>query len=451
MVASLSVNDTASWDPAVSGERLYRTPPGRSADFPVNYDDYNLRVVRNRLKYVCPIGAALYLLFFGWDILYIQSFALGAKVLAMRAAFTIAMLVFWRYLPRLQSLPTILRVVTALYVFALLDLIAILRLIPGGLLAGIPGFLLVIMCGSGMFSMDAVPALLAGSIGVAVYLGESFFSGVTYRDMAAEALFLTGGLLIGTVFLILLDRELRAKHSVEVSLEEEKEESEALLKEILPRYVIQRIRDGEEIIAEAVSEVNVIFIDMVGFTALSRRLAPGHLVEILGNIFKAFDEKCDEYGVTKIKTIGDAYMALTGVTEPSALSAVSAIEFCFEAIRSVEAVAAATGVPVSVRAGVATGAVISGVLSLKRPAYDLWGETVNLAARMESTGQPGRIHLSETTYWRIKDHFECDRCGLIDVKGIGPIQTFFVKAGAPARVDRTPEDAELSAAAEKAV
>lgn len=430
---------------------LHITPEGSSGDIPRNYDDYNIRVVKARMNYACPIGAALYILFFGWDCLYIRSFDVGAKVFAMRAIFSIAMLAFWRYLPRLKSLPEIMRVVTGLYVFALLDLVAILWLIPSGLEVGVPGLLIVIMCASGMFCMNAVPALLAGSVGVLAFLAAAVSAGLPYRDITGDTLFLGSGLLVGTVFLMLLDRELRAKHSIEVSLEDEKEESEELLKEILPRYVIQRIRDGEEIIAEAVSEVNVIFIDMVGFTALSRRLAPGHLVEILGNIFKAFDEKCDQYGVTKIKTIGDAYMALTGVVETPEPSAVSAIEFCLEAIRAVQDVADATGVPVQVRAGVATGAVISGVLSLKRPAYDLWGETVNLAARMESTGQAGRIHLSETTYWRVKDHFECERCGLIDVKGIGPIQTFFVKPeGARIQAAPTSENTEARAAAEKA-
>lgn len=417
-------------------------PSGRSSRIPKNYDDYSLRVVKARLNCACPIGAGLYILFFGWDCLYIRSFTLGAEILAMRAAFALAMLLFWRYLPRLQSLPEIMRAVTGLYLFALLDLIAILRLIPKGLEVGIPGLLIVIMCASGMFCMNPVPALVAGSTGVAAFLAAAFSVGLKYREITADTLFLASGLLVGTVFLMLLDRELRAKHSVEVSLDVEKEQSEALLKEILPRYVIQRIRDGEEVIAEAVSEVNVIFIDMVGFTMLSRRLAPGHLVEILGNIFKSFDDICDRYGVTKIKTIGDAYMALTGVTETTSPSAVAAIEFCGEAIRAVEAIAEATGVPVSVRVGVATGAVISGVLSMKRPAYDLWGETVNLAARMESSGKPGRIHISETTYWRVKDHFECESCGLIDVKGIGPIQTFFV----------SPEDiaAALSAGSENA-
>src|SRR5215469_16083056 len=116
---------------------MHMNPSGRSRDIPKNYDDYNLRVVRSRLKCACPIGAGLYVLFFGWDCLYIRSFALGATVLAMRSVFAIAMLAFWHYLPRLRSLPAIMRVVTGLYVFALLDLVAILWLIPKGLEVGV--------------------------------------------------------------------------------------------------------------------------------------------------------------------------------------------------------------------------------------------------------------------------------------------------------------------------
>jgi class 3 adenylate cyclase len=120
-------------------------------------------------------------------------------------------------------------------------------------------------------------------------------------------------------------------------------------------------------------------------------------------------------------------MAATGAPEPSHLSAINAAEFCLAAIRSVEEIAARTGIPIQVRVGLATGAAISGVLSLKRPAYDLWGETVNLAARMESTSQPGRVHIAETTYWRVKDKYTCEQCGLIDVKGVGNIQTYFIQ------------------------
>jgi adenylate cyclase len=162
---------------------------------------------------------------------------------------------------------------------------------------------------------------------------------------------------------------------------------------------------------------------------MSRKLAPRHLVEVLGEIFRHFDDKCEKYSVTKIKTIGDAYMAATGAPEPSSLSSTAAIDFCLDAIRSVDVIARRTGLPISIRVGIATGAVISGVLGLKRPAYDLWGETVNLASRMERSSEPGRVQIAETTYWRVKDKFVCEPRGLVDVKGVGAIQTYFVQAG----------------------
>jgi class 3 adenylate cyclase len=229
-------------------------------------------------------------------------------------------------------------------------------------------------------------------------------------------------------FLSLLDRDFRQKHALELSVEKEKRQSEALLKEILPRYVIQRIKDGADTIADSISEVNVIFIDIVGFTTLSKRLAPKHLVEVLADVFRMLDNNCEKYGVIKIKTIGDGYMAATGTPEPAQHSAIAAVEFCFEAIRSVETISLRVGIPIHVRVGIATGAVISGVLSLNRPAYDLWGETVNLAARMEASGEPGAIHIAETTYWRIRGKFKCAPSGLIEVKGIGPIQTYFIRS-----------------------
>jgi class 3 adenylate cyclase len=150
------------------------------------------------------------------------------------------------------------------------------------------------------------------------------------------------------------------------------------------------------------------------------------LVEILGEIFRAFDDLCNTHRVTKIKTIGDAYMAATGAPEAAAGGATAAIHFSENAIEVVASISLRTGIPISIRVGVATGAAISGVLTLKRPAYDLWGETVNLASRLEGTSAPGRIHIAETTYWRVKQTFNCEARGMIDVKGIGPIATYFV-------------------------
>ena len=393
---------------------------------PENYDEYYLAFVKSCLRYACPVSAALYLLFFGYDLLFIHSKDEAIRTLLLRLFLAGCILTVWRIAPRIQSLRLMTLTISALYVIGFLDLITILWLLPGGLVIGIPGLLIVMMLGTGLFFLRPLPAGICGAIGLAALLFAFYTKGLNFQEATNGIVYFTSGMLVTEWFLILLDRDLRRIHAAERSLEKEKAHSEKLLKEILPRYVIHRIREGAQNIAESVSEVNVIFIDIVGFTAMSRKLAPKHLVEVLGELFHSFDEKCEKYGVTKIKTIGDAYMAATGAPEPSTLSAVAAIEFCFEAISSVEEIAKRTGIPLQVRVGVATGAVISGVLSLKRPAYDLWGETVNLAARMESTSQPGKVHIAETTYWRVKDKFQCEPRELVDVKGMGPIQTYFV-------------------------
>jgi adenylate cyclase len=282
---------------------------------------------------------------------------------------------------------------------------------------------------------------VAGSIGLIADIYACVSARLTPVETAINASHFGTGIFVSCIFLILLEKELRERHSLERSLEAEKsqsetllqeievekEQSETLLKAILPQYVIKRIREGSEYVADAVFEADVIFIDIVGFSAMSTRLGPKHLIEILGMIFKSFDENCERHGVIKIKTIGDSYMAATNLPDPSEGSGVRAVDFCHDALLSVHNIARKMEMPIDVRIGVATGAVVAGVLSLKRPAYDLWGETVNLASRMESTGEPGRIQIAEKTYWRIKNRFECEARGVVDVKGVGAVKTYFIR------------------------
>ena len=398
----------------------------QSRHIPEDYDEYYLQIVRGCINYACPIAASLLVLFFVWDSLFVQSKAVAINALLLRVLIATAVLVFWFVSPKIRSLRVMMLALSGLYVLALITLIVILSMISRGLVVGIPGLMLTVMVANGIFCIKPIPGAISGLIGITALAVAAFKSPLTDSELTSGLIFLFCGVLVSAAFMILLDRELRRKHAMELSLEAEKDQGERLLKEILPRYVIQRIREGADNIAESVSEVNVIFIDIVGFTMMTRRLAPKHLVEILAEIFASFDEKCERHGVTKIKTIGDAYMAATGAPDPSSLSAVAAIEFCFDAVRSVDSIAHRTGIPIQVRLGVATGAAISGVLSLKRPAYDLWGETVNLASRMESTSEPGRVHIAETTYWRVKERYVCEPRGLVEVKGLGPIQTYFV-------------------------
>src|ERR1051326_4438266 len=396
-----------------------------------NYDDYYVGVAQTCLRYALPLSAALYLGFFLWDCLHVRSFRLGVTTFLLRFSFAAILLGFWVFVPRMRSVRSLQLGVSVLYVLGMLNIILILVLIPNGLIYGSPGLVLVAMFAAGTFCPRPLTVAISGSIGVTVLAIASLYVGLSYRDTTSGVLQHACAVLGAWAFLVLLDRELRYKHRTELSLEHEKQQNETLLREILPRYVIQRIREGADHIAESISEVNIIFIDIVGFTAIAKKVAPKHLVELLGEVFGSFDEKCERYGVTKIKTIGDAYMAVTGAPEPSELSAVAAVEFSMYVVNSVDRIARRTGLPLRVRVGIATGGVISGMLSLKRPAYDLWGDTVNLAARMESTSEPGRVQIAETTFWRVRDKFTCEPRGLVEVKGFGTIQTYFINLPMP--------------------
>jgi adenylate cyclase len=393
---------------------------------PENYDEYYLQIVKASLRYACPIAAAAYFVFFPLDLISGGS-SVAIKTLALRGSVSLVMLAFWRYAPVISSVRVLTWSAASLYLLVLLNmlwLISVLSFLPNNIIVGQASLLLVTMCACGMFFLRPIPLAIVGAIGLIGDIRACLSAGLTPLLTTIIVVEFGLGIIISCAFMVLLEKELRRKYSLERSLQAAKEKSEILLQAILPRYVIERIEKGATYIADAVPEVDIIFIDIVGFSTMSKKLGPQHLIEILGEIFRSFDDNCERYDVTKIKTIGDSYMAATNLPDPTKLSGVRAVEFCQEALLSVEHVAKQHGIPISVRIGVATGGVIAGVLSLRRPAYDLWGETVNLASRMESTGEPGRIQISERTYWAIKHRFGCEHRD-VDVDG-SHVETYFV-------------------------
>jgi hypothetical protein len=258
-------------------------PGARST--PQAYDDYYLLVVKNCLRYACPIAAAIYLACFGLDVVSTAAAAVLIKTALFRLAFASILVAFWFIAPRMQSVRAMMTILTVMYLAALLDFIAIMRLLPDGFVEGTPGLVIVAMCASGLFCLRPTEGAVAGSIGLAAFVAASFSAQLPSVQLTIAASQLAAAELLGYVFLVLMDREFRKRHALERSLESEKAQSEILLKEILPRYVIQRIREGAQSIADSLLEVNVIFIDIVEFTEMSRRLAPKHLVEVLGKSF----------------------------------------------------------------------------------------------------------------------------------------------------------------------
>jgi guanylate cyclase len=200
---------------------------------------------------------------------------------------------------------------------------------------------------------------------------------------------------------------------------------ENLLLNVLPREIAERLQDDPRAIADHFDETTILFADVVDFTPLSARLGPKELVGLLDRLFTEFDELADRYGVEKIKTIGDCYMVAAGVPAPRADHAQALARMAFEMNEC-----AARCLPegghgdLQLRIGISSGPVVAGVIGRRRFLYDLWGDTVNMASRMESHGTPGEIQITRTTWELVGDEFECRPRGLVDVKGKGPVETW---------------------------
>ncbi len=216
---------------------------------------------------------------------------------------------------------------------------------------------------------------------------------------------------------------IRQQHAI---VSHEKEVSENLLLNILPREISTRLKSGEELIADAHAEVTILFADLSGFTALSRTMTASRLVEILNSIFCEFDRIMQRFGVEKIKTIGDCYMVVSGLPLARPDHASVLVTVAFEMIKALDFVNATYGTELKMRIGLNTGNVVAGVIGLRKFTYDLWGDAVNVASRMESTGAVGRVHVSEFTAKLLPPEYALENRGVVDVKGVGQMSTFFV-------------------------
>ncbi|MBS0533301.1 MAG: response regulator [Proteobacteria bacterium] len=209
-------------------------------------------------------------------------------------------------------------------------------------------------------------------------------------------------------------------------LEAEKKKSETLLLNILPSSIVSRMREGELKIADRVAESTILFCDLAGFTVLSGTMPAEGVLDFLGRIFTMFDALAAEAGVEKIKTIGDAYMAAAGIPEPQADHAERIVALAPRMMRAVRDVAAETGLALNARIGIHTGPIVAGVIGTHKFAYDVWGDSVNTASRMESHSVTGRIHLTDATRRALGGRFPLEPRGIVEVKGKGPMETYFL-------------------------
>lgn len=268
--------------------------------------------------------------------------------------------------------------------------------------------------------------IATGFAGLGVINGAGPF--VPPSEMLGEAaIALQAYICILVITALTISATTAEREKAQRELHAEKEKSEELLLNILPQPIATRLKRQEGTIADHFAEATVLFADIVNFTYLSTELSPQALVILLNEIFSTFDTLADKHGLEKIKTIGDAYMVVGGLPEHRHDHAIAMADMAIDMQRAISDFSQKHDRPFSMRIGINTGPVVAGVIGHKKFIYDLWGDTVNIASRMESTGAAGEIQVTQTTYEALKAHYAFDCRGEVAVKGKGMMTTYWMR------------------------
>lgn len=296
---------------------------------------------------------------------------------------------------------------------------------------GYVGLILITAFTYTLLRLRFVLVMITTVVGIATYVpyavSAAYIFGV--KTVLATLFLVTFGAL-GGVAAYRLERFTRLLFFRERQLARERERSDGLLLNVLPQAIVDRLKteqDGGRI-ADALDEVSVVFADAVGSTEQAARCSPEEFAGTLDQLFRRFDRVSDRYGLEKIKTVGDAYMAVAGAPVPMPDHAAAAADMALEVLTEAAEVRWPSGDRMEVRVGIATGPAVAGVIGQRKFAYDLWGDTVNLASRLEANGEPGRILVSEAVARRLGDRYEFGPHRVVDLKGKGPTPARFLLA-----------------------
>ena len=248
----------------------------------------------------------------------------------------------------------------------------------------------------------------------------------SWDDLLFETLSLVAFAILIVTIAYVLERSKRTQFLTNSDLESERQLSDELLHSILPESIAARLRENPGAIADSAAEATVLFADIVGFTPFSFTMEPTEIVELLDLLFGKFDDLCEKHGIEKIKTIGDAYMAVAGIPRPDPDHAASVVELALDMQRVATTIAPLWPTELALRIGISSGPVVAGVIGHHKFAYDLWGDTVNTASRMEMHGEPNRIHVSESTHEFLRDRYTFGEPRETNIKGMGPMTTYYL-------------------------
>jgi adenylate cyclase len=236
----------------------------------------------------------------------------------------------------------------------------------------------------------------------------------------------------GSTVFTLLALFAKQRHDALAALRVEQDKAETLLLNILPKSIAEKLKGDAQTIADSFASASILFADVVDFTPLAQRLSAAEVVGILDRLFTYFDELAERYALEKIKTIGDCYMVAAGVPTPRPDHAPAIALMALDMREAMQNADAVGDLGLELRIGINSGPVIAGVIGRKRFLYDLWGDAVNTASRMESHGSPGQIQITGATYELLKDDFVCEPRGTLEVKGKGAMETWYLVGPRPA-------------------
>jgi class 3 adenylate cyclase len=283
------------------------------------------------------------------------------------------------------------------------------------------------------FMRAAVTAVsAAGIVALAVWVPPDGLLRIPIRPEVAAGAQAISGLVVLALLALAVNLFMGDTALAEARAAQALARSEELLLNILPLSISERLKGDHHAIADGFAEVSVLFGDIVGFTELAGHLEPAAVVAMLNRVFSAFDELSERFGLEKIKTIGDAYMVAAGLPEPRPDHAEAIARMALAMQHALGEINAAEGYSLRLRIGIHTGPVVAGVIGRRKFIYDLWGDTVNVASRMESSGVPGRIQASRETFQRLETQFQWEARGPVAVKGKGEMETYLLVGPAPA-------------------
>lgn len=267
---------------------------------------------------------------------------------------------------------------------------------------------------------------------ISLFIYFEFFhsNSINMLNYSSEVSFIVRTSTVCTIFFSIISVTIYAGANslqVETSLNEERRKSENLLLNVLPDSIVHRLKYDSNNIADNFANVTILFADIVGFTEFSKKIPPEKLVALLNEVFSKFDDLASKYKLEKINTIGDCYMVASGLPEENEDHASRITNFALDILEAIKDFNIGKEIPFQIRIGINSGPVVAGVIGKKKFIYDLWGDTVNTASRMESNGKAGQIQITENTFGIIKNQFKIISRGMIDVKGKGRMKTYLVK------------------------